>query len=92
MTCHNVSGKDKEGKPFFAIACTRGSGPRKGAMCDVEGCGATHEKLCDWPMAGTAKTCDRKLCRAHAHKMGPNKDYCPAHYVESMKEEKSDAK
>lgn len=91
MPCYPYQGKGKEGQPVFGIACTRGSGQKKRAMCDVEGCGAQHEKLCDWPV-GDKKTCDRKLCRAHAHKAGPNRDYCPAHYVESMKEKQPDAK
>ena len=91
MTCHGVSGKDKDGRPFFAIACTRGKSGAAGgkrAMCDVQGCSTPYEKLCDWPVPGPEgkpKTCDQKLCKAHAHNVGPDRDYCPTHHVEHRK-------
>jgi len=74
MTCHVV----KVGG-FTSIVCTRGERPP--APCSVPGCGRTHEILCDHPLKGTrsGKTCDAKLCRAHAVNVGPDRDYCPAH-------------
>ena len=59
------------------IACYRG--PRKIADCDEEGCNVRSSKLCDWG-TGYKQTCDRRLCIYHAHKVGPNTDYCPEHY------------
>lgn len=37
--------------------------------------------LCDWP-AGGGRTCDKALCEAHAHHVGPNKRYCPEHFAD----------
>ena len=44
---------------------------------------------CDWPMPnnvsrgrGYRPTCDRHLCPAHAHQVGPDKHYCPEHFQE----------
>jgi hypothetical protein len=36
---------------------------------------------CDWDI-GAGRTCDRHLCEAHAHQVGKNKHYCPAHRLE----------
>jgi hypothetical protein len=44
---------------------------------------------CDWPTPentsrgrGYKPTCDSHLCQAHAHQVGANKHYCPAHFRE----------
>ncbi|MBX3589037.1 MAG: hypothetical protein KF796_20600 [Ramlibacter sp.] len=37
--------------------------------------------LCDWPVGG-GRSCDKALCEAHAHQVGPNKHYCPEHLAE----------
>lgn len=33
---------------------------------------------CDWDI-GKGRTCDRHVCERHAHQVGKNKHYCPAH-------------
>ncbi len=44
--------------------------------------------LCDYPVqhpfktggkGKAGKTCDRSMCEAHAHQVGPNKHYCRQH-------------
>lgn len=42
-------------------------------------CSAPGDKLCDYPV-GNGKTCDRSMCDDHASKIGPNMDYCEAHW------------
>lgn len=48
------------------------------AKCDF--CDSPHQFLCDWH-DGTlhAKTCDKKLCPAHATRVNFQRDYCPEH-------------
>lgn len=52
-------------------------------LSKCEACGARVEDvvLCDWPLAGKAigRTCDAQCCRRCARRVGPNRDYCPAH-------------
>jgi len=38
--------------------------------------------LCDWPIEGR-KTCSAPICEGHAHEVGPDRHYCPAHLAES---------
>jgi hypothetical protein len=47
-------------------------------------CANEHDVLCDAP-AGDGKTCDRKCCRAHAKKAGPNQDLCRDHALAEVK-------
>ena len=92
MTCTPFSGKDSQGNKVFGFACSRGKQAAvKVKKCAVTGCDAAATKLCDFVM-GVQKTegaidgvdtCDRDLCQAHAHNIGPNRDYCPAHYMVS---------
>jgi hypothetical protein len=72
MVCRTIY--DNEGKAI-GISCTRG----ESSKCSK--CGARSTKLCDFPLTGHLKgqTCDRKLCARCAVKMGPNRDFCPAH-------------
>lgn len=60
----------------LVIASSRG---RRRAFC-VQ-CGRDADKLCDFPLTGAAKgrTCDRPVCSRCATRVGPNRDYCPAH-------------
>lgn len=48
-----------------------------GAHCGS--CMAVGDFLCDYPV-GEAITCDRPMCGAHAHEIGPDLHYCQAHY------------
>lgn len=83
MPCNPISGQTPEGGRYFGFACTRGKRQANLGTCQTGGCSAPAEILCDWPKDG--KTCDRKVCRRCAHRVGPNKDYCPEHWVESTK-------
>jgi len=76
MPCDVIRGKD-----FTAIICKRG---QRQASCRVPQCGRPAPKLCDWPI-GHNKTCDMPLCVGHAHGVGPDRDYCPAHFALSRK-------
>lgn len=56
--------------------------PRSSAApCSTPGCHNRHTKLCDYPVTrnGQPGTCDAKLCDRCAKRVGPNKDFCPAH-------------
>lgn len=59
----------------IAIVCTRG--PRHAAPCHY--CSKAHVVLCDHKTPGRKKTCDRRLCRDHAHHVEPDLDFCPEH-------------
>lgn len=81
MQCRTIAA----GPGMTAIVC--GSRTRR-APCSVPGCGRPHTKLCDAPVNRKAKpgTCDAKLCDAHATKLGPERDICPAHAARAAKE------
>jgi hypothetical protein len=42
-------------------------------------CGGVSDILCDFPV-GYDKTCDRALCKACAHRIAPDTDYCLDHF------------
>lgn len=71
MTCRMID----LGNGDFAIACSRGS-----RRCKE--CGARASKQCDWHLKGVlaGKTCDADLCLRCAIKVGPDRDYCGAHW------------
>ena len=71
-----------DGKPVRVIACSRG--PKVRRPCSVLGCPGSSEALCDWPMPGEGKTCDRELCRQHRKPVGRNRDYCPEHFTAAL--------
>jgi hypothetical protein len=75
------------------FACTRGP-RRKAASCQVPGCQRPHVKLCDQELkpaqaqlpgcecvTAAPKTCDLRLCAAHAWTVPghQDRDLCPAH-------------
>lgn len=49
-------------------------------------CAAPSGFQCDWDI-GSARTCDRHVCEAHAHQVGKNKHYCPAHRQQHLEEQ-----
>ena len=61
------------------IVCSRGSRAR--ARCATPGCGAPAPYLCDFPIDGGKRTCDRPMCAAHASVVFGAKDkhFCPPH-------------
>lgn len=74
MSCEQVN----YGNGVTGWVCTRG---QRRPRCGVEGCTNPAERVCDFPLGGrkTGQTCDRRLCAGHAHRHGPDVDYCPAH-------------
>ena len=42
-------------------------------------CGGVGDFACDFPV-GDGKTCDRPMCREHAHEISPEIHYCDGHY------------
>ena len=60
----------------FAVVCVRGQRAKPCAVCK-----SPSTQLCDFPLTGpkAGKTCDAPLCRRCAVKVGPDRDYCPAH-------------
>lgn len=60
------------------IACTRGKTKR----CDTPNCQEVCVALCDHPVTRNGKpgTCDRKMCKAHQHPAGEDKDLCEVHH------------
>jgi hypothetical protein len=68
---------DAQGNPI-GIAC--GRIPHKN--CSTPECRNHAGKLCDYPVTrrgGGKGTCDRPICERCAVRVGPDKDYCPAH-------------
>lgn len=45
-------------------------------------CLAISGYLCDHPDGG-GRTCDKPLCEAHAHQVGPDKHYCQQHRLDT---------
>jgi len=51
-------------------------------VCEV--CGGVGDLLCDWILAKSTpyslgRTCDRRICGAHALEVGKDKHLCPEH-------------
>jgi hypothetical protein len=71
MTCRTFD----LGNGVTGIACTRERRKR------CKECGATGDRLCDYPLRGKAagRTCDVRLCSRCAVVVGPDRDYCPPH-------------
>jgi hypothetical protein len=85
MPCDPVHGKDKEGNKFSGFVCRRRApAPKLGLCMASQGCARQAEVLCDGPKP-EGKTCDKKCCRSCAKRVGPNKDFCPACYIESLR-------
>jgi len=59
-----------------AHVCIRGR--RRSALCEEPGCKNEQVALCDEPVEGR-RTCDRRVCAIHRHRVGSNRDRCPAH-------------
>lgn len=76
--------------PFNGFICTRG--PRR--SCKAPGCGKAMAFLCDWPLHGAAagKTCSFPMCPTHAHQVGPDVHYCPAHGARDRADKAAGAK
>lgn len=67
-----------------AILCSRG---RRIPNCGERDCTNRADLLCDFPI-GPGKTCDARICNAHAKEVGPDRHFCPRHAVEcSIQEE-----
>jgi len=71
MPCETL--RDQNGEPI-GIVCSRTL-----RRCSISGCSAAGTKLCDWVIGPKQRTCDRRICAAHAHHVGPDRDYCPEH-------------
>lgn len=81
MVCRPM--RDAEGRPI-GIVCGPKTPQRR---CSEPGCTKPSTVLCDWPVEGVhrpEKTCDRKLCQEHAHRVGRDTDYCPQHAAEVL--------
>ncbi|MCG5072225.1 hypothetical protein [Paraburkholderia tagetis] len=68
------------------IVCT---GRKRTSRCSVEGCNAPSGFQCDYQMK-PGKTCDRHLCAVHAHQVGADVHFCPAHLAESSGKKQGD--
>jgi hypothetical protein len=71
MTCKVIIAR----KEVTVIACSRGHTKH------CVKCGRSAGLLCDFPLTGVKKgtTCDRPICSGCAKRVGPSRDYCPAH-------------
>ncbi|MDD5207021.1 MAG: hypothetical protein PHS17_16470, partial [Desulfobacterales bacterium] len=77
----------KFGDGVYGFVCSRGDQRQK---CKI--CGMPATKLCDFVLKN-GKTCDMPLCARHAHSVGPEKDYCPAHHdMKARLEQKGEAR
>ena len=43
-------------------------------------CGKPAKALCDYSPAGVEGTCNKQMCRKHAHSIGVDTDACTEHY------------
>lgn len=77
MTVH-VRGSKK-----LSPACSASVGLRTSDGLAMYICAAPSGYQCDWDM-GKSRTCDHHVCEAHAHQIGHNKHYCPAHYRDHL--------
>jgi len=61
-----------------AIVCSRGRS--SGTPCYV--CGRPSSYLCDYPVTrgGKPATCDKPMCARCRNNVGPDRDYCNAHF------------
>jgi hypothetical protein len=68
--------RDASGR-VIGIGCTRAPLP----TCDSTACRKPGNLLCDFPVMrrGRKLTCSRRMCQAHATKVGPRRHYCPPH-------------
>lgn len=74
-----------DGSPAKRIVCSRGSKKQIRQNCDIPGCPNGSQALCDWPMAGEGRTCDKHLCAQHRRPAGKNRNYCPEHFNVAMR-------
>lgn len=71
--------KSEDGK-IVGIACSRGK--KQPDRCYV--CGKSATILCDAPVGNNAfgKSCDKPMCKEHAHRIGNDNDVCDYHFNE----------
>ncbi len=85
------------GNDGMAIICT---GRTRRQSCAT--CGAPAPFLCDYPIkrqnvlrndriADEMGTCDRPVCGAHAHAVGPDRHYCGVHFRMEQQKGATDA-
>jgi hypothetical protein len=55
------------------------------ARCAYPGCTREHAVLCDRPVPGQGRACDRKCCRLHAKTIAADVDWCWLCAVEEAK-------
>lgn len=67
-------------------ACTAAVGLQTSDGAARTICAAPSGFQCDWDI-GQNRTCDRHVCHAHAHQVGKNKHYCPAHRQQHLEEQ-----
>lgn len=77
MTVH-VKGSKKLPPP-----CSASVGLQTSDGQAMQICGGYSAYQCDWEI-GSGRTCDRHVCEAHAHQVGKNRHYCPAHHCEHL--------
>jgi hypothetical protein len=77
MACRPIT--DVTGRAI-GLACGRTSTLPQ--PCQVPDCTNTTSKLCDWPDMEAGRTCDMRLCDAHAFNVAREVDYCPEHAAE----------
>jgi hypothetical protein len=60
----------------IVIICSRGQGAKPCVKC-----GREADRLCDFPLSVKkhGQTCNRPVCSRCSERVGPNRDYCPAH-------------
>lgn len=58
-----------------AHICMRGRRTKRCGFCNT----GYVEKLCDFPINASGKTCDAGMCHRCATNKAPEVDYCPKH-------------
>jgi len=86
MSCRPVVIQNPDGTTTTGIVC----GPSHRLTrqpCSVPGCFEGAGYLCDYPLAGQARTCDAPLCRHHRRPIRKDRDYCAHHFEAAMRGE-----
>ena len=63
------------GDGLSAHICVRGRPARRCTFCNT----GWVDKLCDFPVGPSGKTCDKGMCHRCATAIAPEVDYCPNH-------------
>lgn len=84
MSCRPFTILNPDGTASTGIVCGRRLTRQP---CSLPGCPEGAGYLCDYPLAGQGRTCDRPLCQHHRRPIRKDRDYCPEHFNAALRGE-----